>query len=58
MSNNQTSMSRLVQRERETEQWLRSKDWGEIVMRIHELEDQVESLEAELESIKENDYVG
>ena len=55
MSNNQLSL--LVKRERETEQWLKSKDWSEIVMRIHELEDQVESLEAELGLMKEKDYV-
>ena len=48
-------MSKLVQRERETEEWLRSKDWGEIVMRIHELEDQVANLESQLEAAQETE---
>jgi len=38
----------LVKRERETEQWLRSKDWSEIVMRIHELKDQIQALKYKL----------
>jgi hypothetical protein len=37
-----------VARERETEQWLRSQDWSEIVMRIHELEDEINGLDAKL----------
>jgi len=45
--------SKLVRRERETETWLRSKDWSEIVMRIHELEDQVEDLQGRLDSDEE-----
>lgn len=45
-----------VARERETEQWLRSKDWGEIVIRIHELEDLVADLDSKLERAVE--YLG
>ena len=41
------------ERETETENWLRSKDWSEIVMRIHELEDQVEDLNNELRYMAE-----
>jgi hypothetical protein len=46
----------LVARERETEQWLRSQDWSEIVMRIHELEDLVDDLDSKLERAVE--YLG
>jgi len=48
-------MSKLVQRERETEEWLRSKDWGEIVMRIHELEDEIQKLEWQIERLQESE---
>jgi hypothetical protein len=48
-------MSKLVQRERETEEWLRSKDWGEIVMRIHELEDEVQKLQWQIEILQEGE---
>ena len=47
------ALSRQVERERETEQWLRSKDWSEIVKRIHELEDQIQDLEVALEAAEE-----
>jgi len=51
-----SKVSKQLQRERETEKWLRSKDWGEIVMRIHELEDEIQKLEWQIERLQEGEW--
>lgn len=50
---NYRETSRLVKRERETEAWVRSTDADLIVMRLHELEDQIAGLEAKIEFLEQ-----
>lgn len=42
-------MLRHIKRERETEEWVRSKDAADIVTRLHEHEDQILKLQEALE---------
>ena len=53
---NYIETSRLVKRERETESWVRSTDDNLIIMRIHELEDQIAGLEAKIEVMENERY--
>ena len=46
-------LSKLAIRERQTEEWIRSKDVAEIMMCIHALEDKVAHLSYALEMAQE-----